>query len=103
MTIKSKMALELARKKFGENACVCCSGRVFEVLVKKIKHNNTWMPGWYLVKGQGKSWELALRDAGVPIPDAPYFPAKVPAAVPEIDEAEEQFAEALGVGAEGDK
>jgi len=72
MTIKSKMALELARKKFGERAYVACSGKTFEVNVLKSRFGGVSL---IYTKGRGKSWELALRDAGVEIPvQAPYLP-----------------------------
>ena len=95
MTIKSKMALELARKKFGENAAVCCQHRRY--FVGKLRGGTF---GLYCLdaKGDGKSWELALRDAGVPIPDAPYFPVKVPAAVPSNGIADDLVTEAMGGG-----
>lgn len=72
MTIKSKMALELAKKEFGERAAIqqvsrergkhfgghCLVGVSVFAFGTTILH----------VKGAGKSWEAALRDAGVEIP-----------------------------------
>lgn len=71
--IGSKMAAELARKKYGDKAFVVRSGKQFYVGVFRIRFFN------YLIDrihGQGKSWELALRNAGVEIPVAPTLPAE---------------------------
>lgn len=61
--IGSRAAAELARKNFGRRAYAARRGKLFEVGV---------MPDWRLggvsyrfIKGQGRSWSEALRNAGV--------------------------------------
>jgi hypothetical protein len=69
--VGSKQAELLARKKFGPKAYAMRSDKVFEI--------GTLAGGFVrLSKGRGKSWEAALRDAGVSIPTpAPYLPPTV--------------------------
>jgi len=59
--IGSRQAEKLAREKFGKRTYVLRSGKHFEI--------GTRVSGFTWIKGSGKSWELALRAAGVEIPE----------------------------------
>jgi hypothetical protein len=59
--IGSKRAAELAREEFGKKAYVLRTGKTFEV---------GWFWGTFRrIKGEGRSWSEALRNAGVEIPN----------------------------------
>jgi hypothetical protein len=61
--IGSKRAAELAREEFGKKAYVLRTGKTFEV---------GWFWGTFRrIKGEGRSWSEALRNAGVEIPAEP--------------------------------
>jgi hypothetical protein len=70
--IGSKQAAKLARERFGDKAYVKRQGKYF--FVGQIR----FQLGGYCVdamRGFGKSWETALKDAGISIPvNEPYFP-----------------------------
>jgi hypothetical protein len=65
--IGSKMAAKLAREQYGERAYVARVGKKFEVGV--FSRGLCFLYGTRLVQGSGKSWEAALIDAGVLIPE----------------------------------
>jgi hypothetical protein len=63
--IGSKAAAELARKKLGEKAAIHRCGKVFRVgMVVDLGLFYA-----FRVKGQGKSWSEALKNAGITPPD----------------------------------
>lgn len=66
--IGSRAAAELARKGLGEKAMVCRRGKWFQVRVSACAMGGVELS--YL-KGKGRSWSEALRNAGVEIPAEP--------------------------------
>jgi len=95
MTIKSKMANELARKTLGDSACTMQRGRLYVVGTIAMRGFGSYV---IHTRGKGKSWEAALRDAGVEIPvQAPYLPPTMPT-VPSNGIADDLVTEAMGGG-----